>query len=141
MHPPDGANHSLRTMIRILVLFCNTLLFAFACFVLLTEGFPGAAIYIVLSLLLVLVPVFTTLAVSLRKPGGSPGRPVKRVVAACNIVLLVLVCWALVDQYPHPKEHGVTEFAVLALLTPILNAVVLLRSRGEVRTTVGERDT
>ena len=45
-----------------------------------------------------------------------------------NILLLGLVCWAVVDQYPHPEEEGVVAFTVLTVLTPILSAVVLFRT-------------
>jgi hypothetical protein len=51
----------------------------------------------------------------------------KIVAIICNIVLLGFVCWALVDQYLHPKEDGVVAFAVLMGSTPILSLVALLR--------------
>jgi hypothetical protein len=43
-------------------------------------------------------------------------------------VFFGFVCWALIDQYPHPKESGVIAMAVLMVMTPILNLVVLLHS-------------
>jgi hypothetical protein len=52
----------------------------------------------------------------------------KIVAIICNIVFFGFVCWALVDQYPHPEEDGVIAFAVLMVLTPILSLVVLFRS-------------
>jgi len=45
----------------------------------------------------------------------------------CNIVFFGFVCWALVDQYPHPEEDGVIAFTMLMVLTPILSLVALLR--------------
>jgi hypothetical protein len=53
----------------------------------------------------------------------------KIVAVICNIVFFGFVCWALVDQYPHPKEGGVIAMVVLMVLTPILNLVVLLPKR------------
>lgn len=44
----------------------------------------------------------------------------------CNVVLIGFVCWALVDQYPHPHENGFTAYAVLIVLTPILSVVAHL---------------
>ena len=49
-------------------------------------------------------------------------------MAICNLVLLGLVCWALIDQYPHPEEEGVIAFAVLTVLTPLPGAAVLFRT-------------
>jgi uncharacterized protein YhhL (DUF1145 family) len=46
-----------------------------------------------------------------------------------NIVFFGFVCWALVDQYPHPEEDGVLTFTVLIVLTPILSLVVLFGGR------------
>ncbi len=54
----------------------------------------------------------------------------KIVAIICNIVLLGFVCWAIVDQYPHPEEDGVIPFAVLTVMTPILTLVALIRSGG-----------
>jgi hypothetical protein len=52
----------------------------------------------------------------------------RSVTILCNIVSFGFVCWALVDQYPHPEEAGVIEFAVLMVLTPILSLMVLLHA-------------
>jgi hypothetical protein len=52
----------------------------------------------------------------------------KLAAVICNIVFFGLVCWTMIDQYPHPKEDGFIAFAVLIILTPILNLVVLLLS-------------
>jgi hypothetical protein len=46
----------------------------------------------------------------------------------CNIVFIGFVCWAFVDQYPHPKEEGIIAFTVLMVLTPILSLVALFLS-------------
>jgi hypothetical protein len=52
----------------------------------------------------------------------------KIVAIICNIVFFGFVCWALVDQYPHPEEDRVIAFTVLMMLTPILSLAVLFRS-------------
>jgi hypothetical protein len=55
---------------------------------------------------------------------------VMRIVAIIfNFIFLGFVCWALIDQYPHPKEGGVIAMSVLMVLTPILNLAVLLIKR------------
>ena len=52
----------------------------------------------------------------------------------CNLLLIAFSCWAIVAQYPHPKEEGVIAaaslpvFTVLAVFTPIVSVVVLLGS-------------
>jgi hypothetical protein len=52
----------------------------------------------------------------------------KIVALICNIILFGFVCWALLRTYPHPEEGGFLEYALLSVLTPILNLVVLFRS-------------
>ena len=43
-----------------------------------------------------------------------------------NIVLLGFICWAFVDQYPHPQEEGFIAYVLIMVLTPILSIVALL---------------
>ena len=43
--------------------------------------------------------------------------------------MMKLLTVPLVSQYPHPEEGGVIAFAVLMVLTPILNLVVLYGGR------------
>lgn len=142
---------------KTLTVLCNIVLFGFTCIVLATDGAPKEARYIIFTLLLMLIPIFTVFAIVRSGAGSSwPNLPMKRntleaqpktgvlssrktaierVAAICNIVLLGVVCWAIVDQYPHPEEEGIVAFSVLTVLTPILSAVVLFRSG---RAIVGE---
>jgi len=46
----------------------------------------------------------------------------------CNVLLLALVGWALVDQYPHPSESGFIEYVIALVLGPFVSAVALFRS-------------
>ncbi len=46
---------------------------------------------------------------------------------AFNMIHIGFVCWAFVDQYPHPEEDGFVAFLVMMVLTPILSLVVLFR--------------
>jgi hypothetical protein len=63
----------------------------------------------------------------------------RTVAIICNIVFLAHFCWAFVDQYPHPEEEGFIAFTVLMVLTPILNVVVLFRSKaGDGRSPLGQ---
>ncbi len=112
-----------------LVLVCNIVSLAFTLLVLATDGLATKAIYIVFALLLILIPVFTLLAVA--RPGTFPAKTTTsvRLAGMGNLVLLAFVCWALVDQHPHPSEPGFLPYAALMILTPILSAVVLLRHR------------
>jgi hypothetical protein len=136
---------------KTLTVLCNVVLFGFTCLVLATDGAPTAAVYIIFTLLLMLIPVFTVFAIT--RSGAGDGGPnlhsrrktaeaqprtgvfssahtaIARVAAICNVVLLVFVCWAFVDQYPHPEEDGFIAFAALTVLTPILSGVMLFRSR------------
>jgi hypothetical protein len=116
----------------------------------LTEGAPREAGYTVLTLLLVLMPILSVVVLSRsRKSGGqlndhvkgkeseeqrkiddssSTGTVTTLMPIIGNIVLLGFVCWAIIDQYPHPEEPGVLEYEILAILTPILSVVAIVRS-------------
>jgi len=130
---------------KILAAICNFILIGFTCFVILTDGAPHRAAYIVFSLLLVSVPLFN-LALILRKEkaegrpeGGSPEEKreshgvarrrsaLKIAAVICNAVLLAFACWAIMDQYPHPREAGFIEYIIFVMLTPVLSSVVIAR--------------
>jgi cytochrome bd-type quinol oxidase subunit 2 len=108
---------------KTLTVLCNVVLVGFTAFVVATEGPSREPAYNVFALLLVLVPIFTIFALLNREAAAKPA--VARAAAVCNLILLALVCWALVDQYPHPKEPGVIPFIIVCLLTPVLGAAVL----------------
>ena len=112
-----------------LVLVCNIVSVVFTLLVLATDGLATRTIYLVFTLLLILIPIVTILA--LTRPGTLPGSGTGalRLAAFSNLVLLGFVCWALVEQYPHPNEPGFVPYAALMILTPLLSAVVLLRHR------------
>jgi hypothetical protein len=136
---------------RIAAIICNLVLFVFACFVLVTDGSPQGAKYIVFALWSQLTRILTPVVISrigagngwlgLPKKSRALGEPTKaddlsstitilRIVAVIgNVVSFGFVCWAIADQYPHPDEAGVIEFNLLRLLTPILSLVVLLRPK------------
>jgi len=101
---------------------------AFTCFVLATDGASAEPAYILLTLLLILIPSSTCSLspAGLADPAGrrSRARGGRRQRRPGGFV-----CWALIDRYPHPNEPGLLEYTVLVLLTPILSAVTLLRSR------------
>jgi formate hydrogenlyase subunit 3/multisubunit Na+/H+ antiporter MnhD subunit len=134
---------------KIVAVICNIVLFGFTCLVLLVDGPPKGASYIVFTLWLLLTLILSSVVIS--RGGASDGwlgLPMKRkaleeqkktddlsststviriVAIICNIVLLGFTCWAFVDQYPHPEEDGLVAFTVLMVLTPILSLVVLFR--------------
>jgi len=134
---------------KIAMFICNVVLFAFTCFVLLTDGVSKEAGYIAFTLLLLLVPILNLLVISRggarvgrmglpakekelaeqRKmdSSSSSGTVIKIVAIVCNAVLLGFVCWALVDQYPHPEEDGFIAYVLLVVVTPALSLVALFR--------------
>ncbi|MBZ5590016.1 MAG: hypothetical protein LAO05_15790 [Acidobacteriia bacterium] len=135
---------------KTLTVLCNIVWFGFVCLVLVTDGLPEGAGYIVLTLLALLTP-FLTVAAVLRsgagaewlgphpttKASGGQGRLEKRssmssiiknLAVVCNLALFGHLCWAFLSQYPHPKEEGYVAFVLLAALTPLLSVVVLIRS-------------
>jgi hypothetical protein len=134
---------------KIVAVICNVVLFAFTCMVLLTDGLPTQAAYIVFTVWLLLTLIVNVVVISrigandgrlwLQMPrttaseqGEAGGRRstsafVRVAVALCNVVLLGFTGWAFVDQYPHPEEDGFVAFIVLMVLTPILSLAALVR--------------
>ncbi len=133
-----------------LALLSNVLFFGFTTFVLLTDGVSREPAYALFTVLLLLIPPVTVFAVTrggvaaawspvrtTRPPASVPtsaGRPsfggaaFSRAAAACNLVLAGFVFWAIFDQFPHPDESGLLAYTALAVFTPVLSAIVLLRS-------------
>ncbi|MBP1634186.1 MAG: hypothetical protein H6Q10_760 [Acidobacteria bacterium] len=110
---------------KTLAVLCNVVLFTFTCFVLATDGAPAKAVYIIFTLLLLMTPAFTVFVLARRTAGDGA----RWAAAICNVLLLAFVCWALVDQYPHPSDPGFNEYVVAVVVTPLISAVVLLRGR------------
>jgi len=110
---------------KTLVVLCNVVLFTFTCFVLATDGAPTKAVYIIFTLVLLMTPVFTVFVLA-RHAAGDGAR---RAAAICNVLAVAFVCWALVDQYPHPSDPGFNEYVVVLVVTPLVSAVVLLRGK------------
>jgi hypothetical protein len=135
--------------VKTLAVVCNIVLVAFTFLVLMTDGLSRETAYTIFALLLLSVPILSAAVVSrsgvsdgwlgspwkrkaVREQGksesvSSAGTRMNYLAMISNIVLFGFVCWALVDQYPHPEEEGFVPYAVLTLLTPILNLVVIVR--------------
>jgi len=111
---------------KALALICNVLLFVVTSFVVATEGVPGRPAYAAFTMVMLLVPAFTAFILTRRPPDG--GALTLRLAALCNLVLVGLVCWALVGQYPYPEGSGVIPFAGLALMAPILSLAASRRA-------------
>jgi len=118
---------------KTVAIVCNFVLLAFMCLVLATDGFPTRTVFVVLTLLVLAIPIFTVIVLLRRKAcdtdadARSPRSNLMAwVAAACNILLLGLMCWAYIDQYPHPDEEGFLAFMVVVLVTPVLSALALL---------------
>jgi hypothetical protein len=115
---------------KTLAILCNIISVLFHCFVLATDGLPTKPAYIILTVLMLLIPIFTVFVLVRSGAGGVPSPracAMARAAAICNVVLLGFFCLALLDQYPHPAEPGFLEYVVLTMVTPILSAVVLFR--------------
>ena len=134
---------------KIVSIICNIVLFGFICFVLATEGPPDETAYIIFTLWSMLTLILSVVLISRTgAANGLSGILIKRkataeqnktentaylnnmmsiVVFAFNVVFFGFVCWAIIDQYPHPKESGVVFMAILMVLTPVLNLVTILR--------------
>ncbi|MGE5236397.1 MAG: hypothetical protein ACM3O7_08625 [Acidobacteriota bacterium] len=111
---------------RIVAVICNVVLAAFSGLVLVTDGPPVGAPYVVLTLLVIAVPLASAIVILRGTGGGSrPALAVERLTIVGNLVLLVLSGWALVDQYPHPDEEGLIPYTVLLLAAPILTVAAL----------------
>ena len=135
---------------KIVAIICNIIWFGFTCIVLVTDGIPKEAAYLVFTLLMLLIPILNVVVLLGSGAGkGWLGLHMKRKALddkskstgltsmsngmrigsiIWNIVLLGFICWALIDQYPHPEEDGFIAYTLLTLLTPILSVVVLFLS-------------
>jgi hypothetical protein len=134
---------------RIVAIVCNIVLFVITSMIVLTEGIPGRAPYLILTLLPMLVPLLSLIVLlrggmtlqerKTRDDPSSMSALVDRVAVLCNFVLVGFTCWAAVAQYPYAEGNGVIPFALLMVLTPILTLVVLFAGRK--RKTQGQEGT
>jgi hypothetical protein len=123
---------------RVAAIVFNVVLCAITGPTILTEGLPREPRYLALTLLVLLVPLLTAVALvrqrmappwpAARRDGGSADTLANSAAVLCNLVLLGASCWAAVAQYPYPEGNSVIPFAVLAVCTPILSLLALLRS-------------
>ncbi len=109
-------------------IICNVVMLAFTALVMLIDGPATEAVYVIFGLLLFAVPLLSVAVLLLRRATGAGPRVA---AVAANAVLLGFICWALVDQYPHPAEEGYIPYVVVVTVTPILSIVAL--SRGGLR--------
>jgi peptidoglycan/LPS O-acetylase OafA/YrhL len=100
----------------------NVISLAFTLFVMATDGPATKAAYVVFGQMLWAIPAFTVFALARER-----NVKLARVAAFLNVLLLGAVCWALVDQYPHPAEPGFVPYVLVVALTPVLSVVALLR--------------
>ncbi len=109
---------------KALALGFNIVSLAFTLLVIAGEGLSTKTIDIPLTLLVIIIPILSIVA--LARPSTLPGSGTTtlRLAAICNLVLLALVCRAVIG---HPNEPGFVPYAVLMILTPLLSAVALFR--------------
>jgi uncharacterized membrane protein YhaH (DUF805 family) len=110
----------------------NIVLFGFTCFVLITDGPPVGTAYVIFAIWSLLTLLLSAAVISRRgaadERSGRKGLFLRIAAIIGNIVFFGFVCWALVDQYPHPKEEGVVAFVVLMISIPIINLGMLIHS-------------
>jgi hypothetical protein len=114
---------------KTLAIIGNVVAFVFTAWVTVTDGFPDRAIYIIFLLGHLVVPAFTVFVLSRERADGGAITELERPAALANLALLAAIAWALVEQYPHPREEGFVWYVSVVILVPILNIVVLLRRR------------
>ena len=114
----------------------NVVVFVAIGLILLTEGVPRDAWYLVFTFLVLLVPLLS--AVVLVRSRVAPQPPstdtdrlstitlANRAAVLCNLVLFGALCWEIVAQYPYPEGNGLIPFAVLTVCAPILSLMALL---------------
>ena len=101
----------------------NLVWFLFTCLVLVTDGFPKEAVYVLFTLLHLSTPPLTGVVLF-----RSSLSPIMRFAAIiCNLALLGFLCWSLLGQPPHPTEEGFVAFVVISVVTPILSVLAILR--------------
>ncbi len=133
----------------------NLLLLAFVVLLMMEEGSSSKTPYVIFGILLLVVPALNLVFITLKtkRPewfGTSPEEKVADGVDTSgrrsaipqvmnvtgivwNFVLLAYTVWAIIDQYPHPDESGVALFELVAVLTPILSAIVFAQDRSKNR--------
>jgi hypothetical protein len=128
---------------KITAIILNVILFLFSCLVLITDGLPKEAAYIVFSIWLFLTQIFSVAVLIFINPEKSgmvladekkiesitdKSAILRSAAVYANILTFGFVCWALADQYPHPAEPGFIEYVVLMLATPAVTIAALARS-------------
>jgi len=106
---------------KTVIVLLNVVFLAFTCLVIFTDGFAAKPVYIVFSLLLIAVPIFTVISLN-----ESAGAGTRRMAGISNLLLTAFIVWAVIDQHPHPAEPGFVPYVVVTVLTPLLSAAVLL---------------
>ena len=116
--------------VRVTAIVCNVVLLGITGVIVVTEGMPNKAPYLVLTLLMLLVPLLTALVVlrgGTALPAAMPTRELmNRAVAVCNVALLGVAGWAVISQYPYPEGNSVIPFAILTVCTPMLSLMALV---------------
>jgi len=136
---------------KIIAIILNVLLIGFTCLVLVTDGFPTDPVYVIFTLWSLVTLILSSVAIyyfgvnegwlRLRKKNTAAdeqnqdhslsftGTIMKIIGIIFNLVFIGFLCYAIVDQYPHPREQGFIAYIVLMSVTPILNLVVLFMSK------------
>jgi hypothetical protein len=132
----------------------NIVLLGFTSLVLMTDGISKEVVYILFTILMLLVPVLNLVMIirganhkwfnfDIKKEASeeqmmkiknlfSKGVIMNTLVILTNILLIGFTCWAIVDQYPHPKEDGLIIYISVVFLTPILSSLAIFRNEANI---------
>ncbi len=107
---------------KIVAVVCNVVFWGFFLMVMMTDGPPQGA-EVLYALLPLVMPVSNVVVLRFLP---SPGRTLRLVAMAGNVVWLLLACWVILDRYPsHPEEEGLLAYVALLALTPLVTMVAL----------------
>ena len=122
-------------------------LLAFMGFVLFTDGTPSDPMYTFITIFSVFTLIYSSVILLLSKAkkcrfpefrwketgvesrAGQASHIYKNseiIAFVCNVFFFGFVCWALLNQGPHPEESGIVAFAVMMITAPVLNLLALL---------------
>ena len=117
---------------RMLATSCNVVSCILTCLVVATDGLSRDPAYVVFTLMLIVVPLYTAYALASRV--GHASVSARRAALVGNMVRLAGLAAAVLDQYPHPNEPGFVPYALLMVFTPLLSIVALVTKRPRLAT-------
>jgi hypothetical protein len=119
-----------RSLMRVIAIVCNIIFLIFTSLVIIGEGVSNELTYQVYTIFLLMVPIISTvilLASKMPISTKSFKTPTYLIAMILNFLMLAFSIMAIVDQYPHPEEHGFVAYVAIVFFVPIINTLVLFR--------------